>query len=83
MQETSLSVRREDTRKVRAATTKLIMEDPLRTPILPPEPADQKDRGFNHPRTAELLCPAKYLDDLRQDPDKYDQHLTLISLIYP
>jgi hypothetical protein len=70
MQDISLSVRREDTKKVRRVTTKLIMEDPARHPIPSPEPEEQKDRGFNHPRTAELLCPAKYLDVLRADPAK-------------
>jgi hypothetical protein len=68
MQDISLSVRREDTKKVCRVTTKL--EDPARHPIPSPEPEEQKDRGFNHPRMAELLCPAKYLDVLRADPAK-------------
>jgi hypothetical protein len=70
MQDISLSVRREDTKKVHQVTTKLIMEDPGRQPIPPPEPEEQKDRGLNHPRTAELLCPAKYLDEFWADRDK-------------
>ena len=70
MQEISLSVRREDTKKVRRAMTKLVMEDPLRQPIQLPEPTQQKDRGFHHPRTAELICPLKYLEEYRRNPEQ-------------
>jgi hypothetical protein len=68
MQRSSNSGQSDDTSKVSDHITKLVMKDPLHRPILAPELIQKHDRGFNHPRTAELICPAKYLEQYRRDP---------------
>jgi hypothetical protein len=57
------------------------MEDPLNNPILAPVPNQKKDRGFNHLRIGELLCPVRYLAVYLQDRDKYVTFSTSHCLI--
>jgi hypothetical protein len=67
MQERACSGRADDTGKISDALVQLITKDPSQ-PILGPNPLPKYDRGFNHPRTAELLCPAKFIKQYQRDP---------------
>jgi len=38
-------------------------------------------RGFNHGITARLLCPAKYIERFKRDPEGYTGHLVVCTWI--
>jgi len=65
-----------DTNSVKERITTYMVPSMEAEDINPPLSADDKaSRGFFHPQTARLLCPAKYLAEFDCDVDEYVCHI--------
>jgi hypothetical protein len=62
--------RSEDTASLRHTGIAYLPKDPATDTVVPAITKDQGKavRGFNHPFTARLLCPIRYLKDFDADP---------------
>jgi hypothetical protein len=62
--------RSEDSARLKKAGLDYLARDPNKDVISPPLTKNdpKSNRGFNHPATARLLCPIKYLVRFQQDP---------------
>jgi hypothetical protein len=67
LKEHDRSARTADLRKVKEVALKIIIENPETTTLQLPIPQSKTGQGFNHPDTARMLLPRRYIADFDAD----------------
>ncbi|KAF5311555.1 hypothetical protein D9758_018972 [Tetrapyrgos nigripes] len=73
LEDSANDARTADTNCIKSNILSWMLEDPDGTPVLSRSDTSKSHRGFNHPATAELLCPVAYRKAFKRNKNKMIQ----------